>query len=120
MYRQLESALCYGCKNVFSGTITWSRQQMPFFVSDFSPYFSFWVFFFFFFGFDYFSFFKISSLVLHSFFKYLDPLQVFLSMRSHVIWNMGNSGPIADISIHWTLGQGHSLSSAHSPDTGVG
>ena len=77
-------------------------------------------FFFFFFGFDYFSFFKISSLVLHSFFKYLDPLQVFLSMRSHVIWNMGNSGPIADISIHWTLGQGHSLSSAHSPDTGVG
>lgn len=63
MYRQLESALCYGRKNVFSGTITWSRQQMPFFVSDFSPYFSF----FFFFGFDYFLL-HFSSLLLHSFF----------------------------------------------------
>ena len=83
MYRQLESALCCGCEDVFKGMITRSRQQMPFFVSYFSPFFllglitSYYIFhlsFFFFF--------------LHSFLKYLDPLQVFSSMRSHVIWSM--------------------------------
>ena len=81
MYRQLESALCYGCEDVFRGMITGSRQQMPFFVSYFSPFFllglitSYYIFHLFFF-------------FLHSFLKYLDPLQVFLSMRSHVIWSM--------------------------------
>ena len=39
MYRQLESALCYACKDMFSGMITRSRQQMPFFVLYFSLFF---------------------------------------------------------------------------------
>ena len=108
MYRQLESALCYACKDMFSGMITRSRQQMPFFVLYFSPFFFFFV------CFDYFLL-HFSSLsfffFLHSFLKYLDPLQVFLSMRSHVIWNMGRSGPIADITVHWTLGSFSAFSS---------
>ena len=39
MYRQLESALCYACEDMFSGMITRSRQQMPFFVLYFSLFF---------------------------------------------------------------------------------
>lgn len=57
---------------------------------------------------------------LHSSLKYLDSLQVFLSMRSHVIWNMGCSGPVADITVHWTLGSFSAFSSPLWRRSGLG
>lgn len=104
MYRQLESALCYGCEDVFRGMITGSRQQMPFFVSYFSPFFllglitSYYIFHlsFFFFAFI----FKISG----------PTASIFVNEKSCYLEH-GRSGPIADITVHWTLGSFSAFSS---------
>lgn len=85
--------LCDGCKNVQRNDYL-VQAANAFLVLYFSPYF-------FFVCFDYFLLHFSKNFFLHSFLKYLDPLQVFLSMRSHAVWNMGCLCPVADITVHW-------------------
>lgn len=82
MFRPLGSALSCGCINAFSSVITWSKEKMPYaFLKTIPLIFAF-------FGFV--AFYYIFNLFTHSFFKkYLDPVQVFLSMKRRDIVEHG-------------------------------
>lgn len=110
MYRQLESALWWMRKCSAEWLPGPGSKCLSLFCTFLLTFFV---------CFDYFLL-HFSSFFLHSFLKYLDPLQVFLSMRSHVIWNMGCSGPVADITVHWTLGPFSAFSSPLRRRSGLG